>query len=132
MRPGVAHPASVDMAPRTAGSERGGRQPWTPVLYQSVRNAISLCFRRRHGISATPMTARLGLVLNIEAAIEETDNTKRSAIKNIGIDDGERRSILSVRLVPFVCCLSCLKDVNDVVVAFPFAFGVASGANGMR
>lgn len=132
MRPGVAHPASVDTELRTAGSERGGRRPWTPVLCQSVRNAISLCFRRRRGTSDTPTTARLGPVPNIEAAIEETDNTKRSAIKNIGIDDGERRSIRSVRLVPFVCCLSCLKDVNDVVVAFPFAFGVASGANGMR
>lgn len=132
MSAGAARPASVDTEPRTAGSERGGRRPWTPVLYQSVRNAISLCFRRRRGISATLTTASPGQVQNIEAAIEETDNTKRSAIKNIGIDDGERRSIRSVCLVPFVCCLSCLKDVNDVVVAFPFAFGVASGANGMR
>lgn len=132
MSAGAARPASVDTEPRTAGSEHGGRQPWTPVSCRSARNAISLYFHRRHGTSATLTTARLGQVPNIEAAIEETDSIKRSAIRNVGIDVGERRSIRSVRLVPFVCCLSCLKDVNDVVVAFPFAFGVASGANGMR
>lgn len=97
MSAGAARPASVDMAPRTAGSERGGRQPWTPVSCRSVRNAISLCFRLRHGISATPMTARLGLVLNIEAAIEEMDKAKRSAIENNGVDIGERPLFHPVR-----------------------------------
>lgn len=97
MRPGVAHPASVDMAPRTAGSERGGRQPWTPVSCRSARNAISLCFRRRHGTSDTPTTVSLGQVPNIETAIEETDKAKRSAIENNGVDIGERPLFHPVR-----------------------------------